>query len=322
MSGQLTHFRRRPTVAVVAPGHHAYWAVRIDATDGDSTAAVAEVDLRAGPYSPNLCSGGTAISSGNYSASYVAANAFDHTPMVPTIWASPAGQGVGSWIGYHFAAPVDIRAVGLRTRDDHYDQMPAGFTVIHSDDGVTWTEAWSITSGATDWEDREFRLFVDPAYTPPDHTDSPWGARRYWRLFVRDTAGSGGRVALAEIELRGESGGADLTGSGTASAYSYYSSYTPDLAFDDDVAGTSMWVSDENRLGWIQYDFGAGTEAAVEEVALTARDSSTYAPNQSPRDFDVLCSDDGATWTVAWQITGETGWSAGETRAFLDPALG
>jgi hypothetical protein len=97
-----------------------------------------------------------------------------------------------------------------------------------------------------------------------------------------------------EIEFRGSTGGADLTGSGTAISSSEYSgSYLDDYAFDDN-SGT-QWIANTNRLSYIGYDFGSGNDVDVVEISYTNGSIGEYTRlNQ----FDLQYSDDGTTWVT------------------------
>lgn len=142
------------------------------------------------------------------------------------------------------------------------------------------------------------------------------GVQRRWRIDIISDNG-GGECAIKEIELRGTAGGPDLTGSGTASAY--YNANAPtwgvDKAFDNN-AGTYYTNWGGPALpGWIAYDFGAGNEVEINEIAVTAQTSGT-----APKRMNVVYSDDnGATWKPWFLIPDQTGWANGEQRVFTRP---
>lgn len=127
------------------------------------------------------------------------------------------------------------------------------------------------------------------------------GGHRYWRLLCTAVPLWNGApyVALAEIELRESSGGADVTGAGAASASSALlygaQAYTAGRAFDNSTDIDSIWHSDGSALPqWIAYDFGAGNTRAIREVVITPRD----IVDQAPTSFAVQWSDDGSAWTT------------------------
>ena len=136
-------------------------------------------------------------------------------------------------------------------------------------------------------------------------------AYRYWRIVITAQPDANYAV-LGEIELHTSVGGADVTGSGTASASSVYSSPTwaADKAFDNNA--TTAWSSNSGpRPHWIQYDFGVGVTHEIVEYVLTGSNTTTY----SPTSWALLGSNDGQYFTVVDSKAGQT-WTAGETKTF------
>lgn len=125
---------------------------------------------------------------------------------------------------------------------------------------------------------------------------------RYWRIYIGSNSDPSNKnnISLAEIEMRESVGGADVTGSGTATADSQFSgSFTPSMAFAND-GNTTTWVSTvTTHPHWIAYDFGVGITKAIVEVAIMPRSSFT---NQGPGAFKIQSSDDGTTWTDEWWV--------------------
>lgn len=134
-------------------------------------------------------------------------------------------------------------------------------------------------------------------------------AYRYWRLTFTAIQHTNYAV-VAGLELHTSVGGADVTGSGTASASSVYSSptYTANAAFDHNAA--TYWCSNSSPLPhWIQYDLGAAME--IVEYALTNYSGAGYAPLA----WLVSASPDAANWTVVDNKSAPT-WGNGETKTF------
>lgn len=139
-------------------------------------------------------------------------------------------------------------------------------------------------------------------------------AYRYWRIVV--TAQPHANLAtFAEVEFRTSVGGADVTGSGTASASSVYSSptYTADKAFDNNSATYWCCSNTSPFPHWLQYDFGAGNAQEIVEYVLTG-----YAVNAQyiPTAWYLLASNDGVSWIVVDSKANQT-WTAGQTKTFL-----
>lgn len=116
---------------------HAYWRINFGAAlaDGIKTpsSALSKVEFHATVGSADLAVGGTPIAGSNVAT---APNAFDALPA--TAW-SLLPNGIGLWIGYHFAAPVNVQEVSF-TVQSAVPSSRSG-TVEHSNDGIVWTAA-------------------------------------------------------------------------------------------------------------------------------------------------------------------------------------
>jgi hypothetical protein len=144
-------------------GPHAYWRVLVTAVNGGGTfgAEVSEIQFRATVGGASLTSGGTAIAGSTGSGS--AANAFDGAS---TYWDSASGSIAGgtSWIGYHFATPVQVAEVFVEENGPGVTSLgPTAGTVQYSDDGSTWHDAWALTF--VNWFTLNPQTFADPDFT-------------------------------------------------------------------------------------------------------------------------------------------------------------
>lgn len=147
-----------------------------------------------------------------------------------------------------------------------------------------------------------------------DQTTIP---HRYWRLVIHEqNVNAKEHIAIGDFELIG-SGGTDQTtpgGSITATTEANTSN-SAGMAIDGDL--TSKWTSSPYPAlpQILQYDFGVGSEAAVQTLTLSA---STYSGQEyyAPKIFDLEYSDDGAAWHKAVSRTSEIGWSPGEKRTY------
>jgi F5/8 type C domain len=138
---------------------------------------------------------------------------------------------------------------------------------------------------------------------------------RYWRLYITQTL-TNNSFNIAEVELRSTAGGADQTGSGTASASpGTPTGGVPANCFDNN-ATTTFHSPGGSMPAWLIYDFGAATPKDIMQVMIQAHPSNA---GYSPIDFEVQFSDDNSVWTKLWGVTGSTGWAAGEIRVFTKP---
>ena len=128
---------------------------------------------------------------------------------------------------------------------------------------------------------------------------------RYWRLNILSISGAATGVVIGELEMHTSIGGATVCSGGTASASSQYSaSYSADKAFAGDGA-TTRWAASSGApppYQWIEYDFGAGNDKAIVEVAIMGASDLGNTLTQSPGTFIVEFSDDNIAWTAAWWV--------------------
>lgn len=124
-------------------------------------------------------------------------------------------------------------------------------------------------------------------------------AHRYWRLFFPQPGSSGLRIF--EVEMAATPGGANQTGSGTASASS--SIRPASNAFNGNQTGTNYWQSSGGTDEWLSYDFGVTVD--VQEIRIYPQ-----SLNYSPSTAILQWSDDGIDWTtvstynsIIWDIT-------------------
>jgi len=147
-------------------GSHSYWRVLLLATDGNSPYGNAFAGQNAQFYDhtggTNLAVGGVATSTqayGGIPGPYDATHLFDGST---TNWSS-VDTTSGQVVEYQFPAPVSVGAFGWQTRNDaYYHQAPTQFSIQFSDNGSTWTTAWSVTGAV--WSQGEHQVFADPNY--------------------------------------------------------------------------------------------------------------------------------------------------------------
>ena len=292
---------------------HRYWRVRwVLAQDAGSTASIALVEMYTGVFGgQNVCTGGIPIFSGQDSGA--AANAFDAD--LDNIWADTVTGVPGAYIGYDFGVgnEQDVKSVLMQARSNNsfVGQSPASFAVEWSDDNVSWTPAFS-TTGQT-WTTIEAKLYrlSAPAWTS-------FGSRRHWRGFFHKMVGATSVAAsifgIAEMELRTSVGGADQTGSGTASSSGDLSA-TFDAAKAFDNNSSTFWTrgGGVNTGQWLAYDMGAGNDIDVLEIALRVRPD---AFREDPASFRLQASSDGVNWETVYVIPLQSTWTAGEQRVF------
>lgn len=280
---------------------HRYWRIYVTASNGTTWHQIgAELELRQSIGGADESSVGTASASGQISNDYAASKAFDNT--AGTMWNAPAATG---WLQFAFATNREVVEYTVAARNDGFlTDTPKNWTFEYSDNGTSWSTAHTVTN-ATGWSLGEVRTY---SFTTV-------GEHRYWRINVSANNGSAGNVAIAEMELRASSGGADLTTPYPTLTSGDESSFPFINALDNNTSTFHQWSgSSLPKYGGV--DFQAETKDIV-EIAITA-DSTYYA--RCPKDFNIQWSDDGSAWTTAWSVTGQTGWTSGQTRVFTSPA--
>lgn len=228
-------------------------------------------------------------------------------------------------------ASLDPTLVGNATWTDNSRtiNLAAAVTGDFVNCDVAWTAAANVTataSTATAVEGSSAELVIAAGFTTGkvahreqvDLGSAPAGAHRHWRIYVTSIL-SGSYVSIVEAEMRLTSGGADQTGSGTASASSTYTTEgaTPAKAFDN-VLTYPGWTNNADLPCWLAYDFGAGITKEITEVTILNRNDSWW--NQAPVAFEVQYSDDGAAWTTSWSVPNAGFTSTGQTKTFAKPA--
>ncbi|GAA2851382.1 alpha-1,2-mannosidase [Actinoplanes cyaneus] len=166
------------------------------------------------------------------------------------------------------------------------------FTIATSTDNVNWANAVIVGS------------------TRASRTYAPIPARtaRYVRLDVTTPAGdSSGAARIYELEVYGASSApADLALARPATADSSCSATEgPDKAVNGSWLGgwNDKWCS-TGAAKWLQTDLGSTRH--VGSVVIRHAGAGGEYPSWNTRDFDVLTSADGATWTTRAQVRGNT----------------
>jgi hypothetical protein len=278
---------------------HRYWRIRITASANNSDSAIGELELRTSASGADQTGSGTASANSDAGGSWVASNAFDNNNG--TGWNSASFAGVPVWLAYDFGSgnDKDIVEIALRVRSDYVGNAPKDFWVEYSDNGTQWLSSWRVVN-ATGWSTGEQRVY---SYSGPS------GAHRYWRLGITAVNGTG-VIRVSDLEYRTSAGGADVTGSGTASASSSNIGRAPADAFDSDPA--TYWEANTGNH-WLKYDFGASNDKNVAEVAIVGGQASVTG---SPKDFTIEYSDDDTTYNGWLSVQGFTSWYEGQRNVF------
>lgn len=135
----------------------------------------------------------------------------------------------------------------------------------------------------------------------------------YWRVLVST---NNGYAYTNLVELMFD--GAQATGGSPVFSSQYDATWSAEKAFDGVVAGDFGWSSVINDIAGAYIGYAFAAPRSVGSVTIVARTSGAGLTGM-PKDFAIQSSDDGATWTTEWSVTGQTGWTANETRTFTRP---
>lgn len=142
--------------AALPAGTAIMWRLNVTANNGDSFfTEIAEMEFRAAVGGADQTNTSNAGPFGSSNASGVA-SAFDGTGAAgtPARFNSP----VTGWIAYALQDPVAVVEVAI-TADSAAARAPKDFSLDYSNDGRTWTTAFSKT-GQTGWASDETRAFA------------------------------------------------------------------------------------------------------------------------------------------------------------------
>jgi|GEM_PF-5694311 len=144
---------------------HRYWRIYVTAINGGAACGISEIEMMRKTSQGNECGSGTASASTEWSGSDAAAEAFNGTfGSGSDAWASQNGAAMPQWIRYDFGSGTspDITSVNIHARGSvDTGQAPKDFSIQWSDDGSSWTTAWSVTN-STGWSAFERRTFTKP----------------------------------------------------------------------------------------------------------------------------------------------------------------
>ncbi|WP_103889731.1 discoidin domain-containing protein [Actinacidiphila yanglinensis] len=198
-----------------------------------------------------------------------------------TRWSSAAADP--QWLQVDLGATASITQVGL-TWETAY---ATAFQIQVSDDGSTWTPAYSTTTG-----------------TGGTQTIAVNASGRYVRMYGTKRA-TGYGYSLWEFQVHGTLTGGSSASCGSANsaldqpatASSTENGGTPASAAVDGDAGT-RWSSAAADPQWLQVDLGASVPVC--EVVLQWETAYATA-------FQIQVSDNGSTWTQVYSTTTGTG---------------
>ena len=287
-----------------------YWRVEVQVSGVyGSVTSIASFEGRAVIGGSNIVTSGMVTASSTYDANSLPEKMFDAD--TETYWSSGIGTyGYGDYLDIDLGNPSTFAELSIQARSGGAsDQCPLVVYVYSSDDGVNYIFEWDAHLSARPTSSGVYVLSADVLGDD--------AAYRYARVTVlRNTdlsSAVSSSVSIADFELRGSLGGADMIGGGSilASTDQWGAAVN---AIDGDLS--TIWGSaNPSMYQHLTYDFGSGNAHSVNEVMITAR-SGGYA-YQAPAGIILSYSSDGITFVDKWvsDIT-KSQWSSNETRLF------
>jgi hypothetical protein len=244
---------------------------------------------------------------------HVAVNAFDEN--ADTKWATQAGDHLNSWLKIKLPEASIFNAAYLQARNDsYYAQAPSVFKIQGSNDRGEWDD---LMYESTSWTQKGAKIFYWQNET----------AYLYYRLLI-ESVQSGTNAGLAKFSLgiRAKSyrrylnkydnlvpimtSDSTTTADGTylLSSSSEHSSHKRIYLFDRRF-DTRFELNGEGS-GWVQVELPVAKFVNV--FAVGAR-SDSWA-DAAPRDYTLLGSSNGTTWTTLFSIANSPAFSGSELR--------
>jgi hypothetical protein len=245
---------------------------------------------------------------------HVAINAFDEDD--DTKWATQSGDHLNSWLKIKLPEATAFSAAYLQARSDgYYYQAPTVFKIQASNDGATWVD---MTHESASWTQKEAKVFYWQNET----------AYLYYRLLV-ESVQSGTNAGLAKFSLGTRAktyrrylnkydnvvptmtSDSTTTAEGTylLSSSSEHSSHKRFYLFDRRF--DTRFELDNVGSGWIQVELPVAKFVNV--FAVGARNDSWC--DAAPRDYTLLGSNNGTTWTTLFSVTNSPTFSGSELRS-------
>lgn len=298
-------------------GAHAYWYFRMTTDQGSNGQSIfAGLEFHAQPGGADLAygSGGTPLvdSGGNISGANGPDKLFDNNSG--TVWGSGSST-LPHRVGFHFPTPVHVQEIAIFATGGgtSFATMPIAGDVMYSDDGTTFTTAFSISTGVNWTSEGEKRVFTSPDIS----IGGGIGSHRYWMIDnVVSTTQNTDTPTSNTMELRASAGGAAQIPTAYGVHSDYFSSSTAaDKLFDgSDSTGCSFKYLNIRNF----FTLDMGSAKAVREIYLKSRNDGFNHQNWEV--FDVLYSDDNKVFTKVCSIVTSDDGSATASYTFTLPA--
>ncbi|MCH8617171.1 discoidin domain-containing protein [Sphingomonas sp. SM33] len=281
---------------------HRYWKLTISAVNGDANgycaiAALLAAESKGGPdclQGITVTVSSTAFSSPGTNVNDGSRSTFWHSNSTPTphTVVFDFGATAGNW--------KDLLELRIVNRNTQNATAPKNFTWAWSDDDSSYTPVITQTNQTT-WSPPLANVYWA--------TGCPEGTGYlFHRMTITQSATAGSQLSATEMELRETAGGADYTSSTAMTIFATAGNVSAANLFDNNT-GTA-WTASAVAPQAITIELPQAKACAQ----MTLRAAGTVG--QTPSDFTIDGSKDRSSWTNEITVTGQTGWSSGETKTF------
>ncbi|ARK07425.1 F5/8 type C domain protein [Sphingobium phage Lacusarx] len=279
---------------------HRYWRVRC--TNDQTFFALTQLQMRT-RAGEDVAPLGTLSASSTYGDPYLPAYAVNGKSW--QFWSTGGGQGNRGWLAVDFGPGVYYDITSILMSNQSLDRYPLAFSVEWSDDGSTWTTAWTGTMA-----DQANGYVVSSA----SGTVVSAGGQQF--RVRADALPPGGYTEFSEMLFYDQYGRGIIFS--TASASSNFSGYIPARLFDGTPATQWATATNSEANAWVGFSAADDRDLTISAVQLTAGPGSEYT--RSPSAFSIQKSiDGGASWTTLWSVSTTAWTSGGQVRTFSKP---
>lgn len=215
------------------------------------------------------------------------------------------------WYRWDFGSGQDkaIQELLVKPRISFQNQYPTRFVLQASDDGSTWTNAFTEDHRGEPtfvwYEQRPFKFQGTPKPTDPGR-ETP---HRYWRVRVK-TYFDGSYICINRAKFYTDTEfGEPISTSGAEFLAASWIEGSPTAGFT-----TGNCITSHGSYPWVM-EIKYPTAQFVKAFSMYSRNGF----GQAPRDMAIDYSDDGQHWYQAWEIPTQPAWALDEQRFFVDP---
>lgn len=149
--------------------------------------------------------------------------------------------------------------------------------------------------------------FVGPGVTV---TDDPANNRTI--VTITGTGGGGTLVDIAPHNMTANNAPTPYVASASRE---YIGQFPAWLAFESNAGTLQYWLGNGNGVDWLQLDVGAANAAVLHSYGVKV--NTVPEPTRAPKNWTMLGSTDGVSFTTLHTVTNQINWASGEKRTYI-----